>query len=174
MNLHYILGILLLLGLGGIGATLAIKLKIPTGIFLGPIVMVAAYQVSFGMIVEKPYWLRLIVQIAVGFVLGTGFTKSFFQDFKNLIKPTIVVCTVLISGGILLGFFIQSVTGWDFFTSILATAPGGQAEMALLSDSIGAQTEKVIILQLVRNQLVVIGMLPLARVFLKNREKGVH
>lgn len=171
MNLDYMLHILLLFGLGSLGAILGIKLEIPAGAFLGPIVLIAVYQVVFGTIMEKPSWLRLGVQIVVGIVLGTGITKSIFNNFRNIIKPTIVVCTTLISGGILLAVLIQSLTGWDFITCVLATAPGGQAEMALLSDSIGANTEKVITLQLVRTQLVAVGLLPLARLFIRNKRK---
>lgn len=171
MSLNYILHILLLLGIGSLGAIIAIKLKIPAGAFLGPLVLIAVYQITFGTIMEKPYWLRLGVQIAVGMVLGVGITKSFFNNFRNMIKPTIVVCITLIGGGILLAVLIQTLTDWDFITCVLATAPGGQAEMALLSDSIGGQTEKVITLQLVRNQLVMVGLLPLARLFIRSKKK---
>ncbi|MDF2891457.1 MAG: AbrB family transcriptional regulator [Clostridia bacterium] len=173
MSFEYILRIGLLLSLGGLGALLAVKLKLPTGVFLGPIVLVAAYQIAFGTIMEKPSWFRLIVQIVIGIVLGTSVTKAFFHSFKKIIKPTIMVCSALISGGFLMAVLIHRLTGWDIHTCILATAPGGQAEIIMLADSIGAETEKVIALQLVRNQLVVIGLLPLAKYFMKYREKEI-
>lgn len=171
MDLNYIFHILLLLGVGSLGAVIGIKLKIPAGAFLGPIILVAAYQVTFGEIMEKPSWLRLGVQIVVGIVLGAGITKSVFKSFRDIIKPTLVICTILMSGGLLLAVLMKSLTGWDFITCVLSTAPGGQAEMALLSDSIGAHTEDVITLQLVRTQLVAVCLLPLARVFIRNMNK---
>jgi membrane AbrB-like protein len=170
MAIEYILHIILLLGLGSLGSMLAIKIKIPAGAFLGPIVLVAVYQVAFGTIMEKPYWLRLGVQIAVGIVLGTGITKFFLYDFRDLVKPIIIVCSTLICGGVILAILIHNLTNWDIITCVLATAPGGQAEMALLSDSVGANTESVITLQLVRNQLVMVGLLPLARLFTKSKK----
>jgi membrane AbrB-like protein len=173
MNLNFVSNLLLLLGIGGVGAILGLRLKIPAGVFLGPIVLVGAYQVAFGTIMEKPYWIRLAMQIAVGIVLGTKLTKNFIADFNGLIKPVLVACAAMFCGALLLGFMLKVFTGWDLTTSILSTAPGGQAEMAMLSDSIGAETEKVIILQLIRNQLVLIVMLPLARIFFRKREKEV-
>ena len=173
MSMDYILHLLLLLGIGGTGAVIGHRLKIPAGVFIGSIIFVGAYQVIFGTIMEKPYWIKLVMQIAVGLVLGTKFTESFLKDFKKLIKPIIVACFTMLSSAVLLGILLRYLTGWDLITSILSTAPGGQAEMAILSDSVGAQTEKVIVLQLVRNQLVLIGMMPLVKVLLKNKKKEV-
>lgn len=173
MDMDHILRLFLLLGIGGAGAVFGYRLKIPAGVFIGAIISVGAYQVIFGTIMERPYWLRLAVQISVGLVLGTKFTQSFLLDFKRLIKPVIVACVTLLSSSVLLGLLLSYLTGWDIITSILSTAPGGQAEMAILSDSVGAQTEKVIVLQLVRNQLVLIGIMPLAKVLFRDKEKEV-
>jgi membrane AbrB-like protein len=173
MNIDYILNLILLLCIGGAGAVVGHRLKVPAGVFIGSIISVGAYQVIFGTIMGKPHWIRLIAQIAVGLVLGTKFTQSFLLDFKRLIKPIIVACVTLICTSVLLGILLSYMTGLDLATSILSTAPGGQAEMAVFSDSIGAQTEKVIVLQLVRNQLVLIGIMPLAKILFRNKEKGV-
>lgn len=173
MSMDYILHLLLLLGLGGMGAFIAVRLKMPTPVFLGPIIFVGTYQVAFGNIMEKPYWLKLAVQIGVGIVLGSKITKAFLGDFKKLVKPTLMVSMTLFGGAVLLGMVLQSLTGWDLMTCILATAPGGQADMAILSDSVGAETEKVIVLQLIRNQLALVVMLPLARLYLKRKKKEV-
>lgn len=170
MGTNYVLHLFMLLSLGVIGAFVALKLRFPTAEFLGPILFVGTYQVTFGSIMDKPYWLRLVVQIAVGIVLGTKLTKSFFSNFKKLIKPTLMVSSILVSGAVLLGMLLQTFTGWDLITCIIATSPGGQGEMALLSDSVGAETEKVIILQLIRNQMALVVLLPLARFYLNKKE----
>jgi len=137
MSMNYILHLLLLLGLGGSGAVVALRLKMPTPVFLGPIIFVGAYQVAFGSILEKPSWLKLAVQIGVGIVLGSKITKAFLGDFKKLVKPTLMVSITLFSSALILELVLQHLTGWDLMTSILATAPGGQADMAILSDSVG-------------------------------------
>lgn len=173
MNIDYILHLLLLVGLGGSGAFITVRLKMPTAVFMGPIIFVGAYQVAFGSIMEKPYWLKLAVQIVVGIVLGSKITKAFLADFKKLVMPTLMVSITLFSSAVFLGMVLQAFTGWDLMTCILATAPGGQADMAILSDSVGAETEKVIVLQLIRNQLALVVMLPLARLYLKRQKKEV-
>lgn len=171
MDINYLFQILILISIGGIGAVVALRIKVPSGALIGPIVFIGAYQIIFGNIMEKPYWLKLTAQLAVGMFLGTRFTREFLNDFKKLIKPIAVACLTLISGAVILGIILKNFTGWDYITSILATVPGGQAEMAMLSDSVGAQTEKVVLLQLLRNQLALLLMLPMARLFLKYKEK---
>ena len=171
MSIDYILHFLLLIGLGASGAFIAVRLKLPTAVFIGPIIFVGAYQVAFGSILAKPYWLKLAVQIVVGIVLGSKITKSFVSDFKKHIKPTLMVSITVFSSAVFLSIVLQAVTDWDLMTCILATAPGGQVDMAILSDSLGAQTEKVIIMQFIRSQLALVVMLPLARLYLKRRKE---
>ncbi|ATW26121.1 AbrB family transcriptional regulator [Candidatus Formimonas warabiya] len=165
MDTQFALRLALTLLLGGIGAWVAMKIKIPAGVFLGPILIIGAYQVFYGPLMDRPVWLRTMVQIAVGIVLGTSFAKVHLDGLKKLIKPTVTVCALMLGGGLLIALILGITTDWDYKTVILATTPGGQGEMAILSDSVGAATEKVIILQLVRNQLVMLLMLPLARAF---------
>ena len=174
MELNYLFKMLILFAVGGLGAVVALKLKVPSGALIGPIVFIGAYQIIFGIIMDKPYWLRLSAQLAVGMFLGTKFTREFLKDFKKLVKPILVVCLTLTTGSIVIGIIIKTYTGWDYITSILASVPGGQAEMAMLSDSVGAQTEKVILLQLFRNQLALLLMLPMARLFIKYKEKRMN
>ena len=171
LNINYISKILMLIIIGGIGAIVALKIKIPSGAFIGPIVFIGVYQILNGNIIEKPYWLKLIAQLAVGMFLGTRFTREFLASSKKLVKPIIIACSTLISGAVILGIILKNYTGWDYITSILATVPGGQAEMAMLSDNVGAQTEKVILLQLLRNQFTLLFMLPMAKLFIKYKEK---
>lgn len=171
MSIDYILHFLLLIGLGGIGAFIAVRLKMPTAFFMGPIIFVGTYQVVFGSIMENPYWLKLAIQIVVGIVLGSKITKTFLSDFKKHIKPTMMVSITIFSSAIFLSMVLQAFTGWDLVTCILATAPGGQADMAILSDSVGAQTEKVIIMQFLRSLLALVVMLPLARLYFKRQKE---
>lgn len=173
MNFFYTQQFLLLICIGGIGAFIGFKLKIPAGVFIGSIIFVGVYQIIFGTIMEKPSWMKLIMQIAVGLVLGTRFTQELLLDFKKLIKPIIISSFTLIFSALVLGLTLSYLTDWDLATCILSAAPGGQTEMAILSDSIGAQTEKVIVLQLVRNQLVLIVMMPLVKLLMKKKEKEV-
>ncbi|HBH12926.1 MAG: Putative membrane protein [Clostridiales bacterium 38_11] len=173
MNIGYIQQFFLLMVVGGLGAFIGHRLRIPAGIFIGAIISVGVFQVFFGTIMAKPSWMKLIMQIAVGLVLGTRFTAEVLIDFKKMVKPVLISCVSLIFFAIMIGYFLSYITGWDLLTSILSTAPGGQTEMAILSDSVGADTEKIIILQLVRSQLVLVVMMPLVKRFQSYRGKEV-
>lgn len=165
MHVHFGLQLILTLALSGMGAWIAYKLKIPAGVFLGPIIVIGAIQIFWGPLLHRAVWMRTGVQIAVGIVLGTSFAKVSLLSLRKLIKPSLTVSAIMVCGGLLIGTMLHLTTGWDYKTAILATTTGGQGEMAMLSDSVGAVTEKVIILQLARNQLVMLVMLPIARVF---------
>lgn len=170
MTADYLLHLLMVLAVGTAGALIALRLKLPAAVFIGPILFVGAYQVAFGRLMDKPPWLQLLIQISVGFVLGTNFTRESFDSLKKAILPTLTVCLLMLGGGILIGTILHLFTRWPMVTAILSTAPGGQAEMALLADIVGADTEKVIVLQLLRNQLVLLIMLPAARILLCRKE----
>lgn len=172
MPMKTLLLITLTLILGSAGAYLGNQFKIPAGSFLGPILFIGAFQIIFTPLIERPSWLRLVIQIAVGVTLGTSFSKIPLSALKKLVLPTLTISFIMVSGGILVGFTLWWLSDWDPLTSILAAAPGGQAEMALLSDAVGARTEKVIILQLLRNQLVVLGMVPMARLIVTGKRKS--
>lgn len=152
--------------LGGIGAFIALKLRLPSAYLLGPIIMISIYQVFINDLIDKPGWLRLIIQIAAGIVIGTNFAKVSIEALKKLVKPALTVAFIMVIGGLTVGTILNKITGIDIITSILSTTPGGQGEMILLAEGAGAYTEKVLILQLLRNQTVLLIMLPICKAIL--------
>jgi len=155
--------------LGGMGAAIALKVRLPSAYLLGPILMVSAYQVFVNDLIDKPGWLRLIIQIAAGIVIGTNFAEVSIQMLKKLIKPALSVALIMVIGGLTVGTILNKITGIEIITSILSTTPGGQGEMILLAEGAGAYTEKVLILQLLRSQTVLLVMLPICKVVLHMR-----
>lgn len=168
----FLIKLLTALSIGCLGAYIGYKIKLPVWAFLGALLAVALFQITFGAIMERPSWLRLIVQIAVGIMVGTNFEKITVKELKALIIIALTIGIILVCGGVLVGCALKTYSGWDLITCLLSTMPGGQTEMAIFSDSMQAQTEKVIILQLARSQLVLIVLFPLVRAFVKKGENN--
>ncbi|KJS23646.1 MAG: hypothetical protein VR72_00630 [Clostridiaceae bacterium BRH_c20a] len=165
-SLDYLLKLIVTFLLGEMGALIALKLRFPSAYLLGPILMVSTYQVFINDLVDKPGWLRLIIQIAAGVVIGTSFAKVSIETFKRLMRPALAVALIMVIGGLTVATILNKITGIEIITSILSTTPGGQGEMILLAEGAGAYTEKVLILQLLRNQMVLLIMLPLSKTIL--------
>ncbi len=174
MFLSNVIGLVIALAIGAVGAVIAIKFKFPAAPFLGPVLLLGAYQVLFGSLASRPMWFRFGVQIAVGIILGVSFADISISTLKGLLKPALTICFIMVGGGLVGGFIIYRYTGWDIATSILSVAPGGQAEMVLFAESVGATTEKVLVLQFLRSQLVMLVMLPLLRIFYKDEGKELE
>jgi membrane AbrB-like protein len=167
--------VLTIILLGVMGGGLGLFIRSTALVFIGPIILIGGYQIFFGGLSGVPSWIRVIIQMTAGFVLGANFAQISPVTLKNVLKPAIVVAAIMVVGGVAIGYTIFLLTGWDLKTCILATTFGGQTEMLLIAEGAGAGTEKVIILQFIRNQAALLVMFPLSRFFLKKeagRKKG--
>ncbi|KJS87420.1 MAG: hypothetical protein JM58_04370 [Peptococcaceae bacterium BICA1-8] len=164
--------------LGGIGAFVAKKIRLPSSFFLGPIITIGLVQIFIGEISGRPNWFRIFIQIAVGIVIGTNFSKFSLAILKSLLKPALLIGILMSGGGLFIGFLIHIYSGLDIVTSFMGSIPGGQGEMAILAESVNAQTEMVILFQLIRNQFTLIFLLPLAKFLIKfserKKEEQIH
>lgn len=143
-----------------IGGFIGIKLKIPAGALIGAMFAVAAYNMYTGK-GDIPANFKLIAQIVVGGMIGLNFNTGTISGLKELIVPSFLLAAGLILNSIILGFVISKLTGLDMITALFSSAPGGIADMTLISDAYGADTPKVALLHLVR-LISVISMMPFA------------
>jgi hypothetical protein len=167
MDMQAVNNILIVILLGAIGGGAGLLTRSVALVFIGPIILIGAYQIYIGSLYGVPSWARLVIQIAAGFVLGANFAQISVVTMKNVIKPAIAVAAIMLAGGVAIGYTIFSFTDWDLKTCILATTFGGQTEMLLIAEGAGAKTEKVIILQFIRNQAALLLMFPLSRLILR-------
>ncbi|MGE5632138.1 MAG: AbrB family transcriptional regulator [Caulobacteraceae bacterium] len=140
------------------GGYIGIKLKVPAGALIG-----AMFSVGFfNMYTDKgkiPANFKIAAQTVVGGIIGLNFTPDTLSGLKYLILPALILIIGLVLYSIVLGLIIHKLTGLDLVTSLFSTAPGGLADMTLISDAYGADTPKVALLHLVR-LITVISILP--------------
>jgi hypothetical protein len=162
---------LLLLGASIVGFMIARPLKIPTPYLMGPMVVVAIISATGFSSAEVPDSLVAIAQWIIGTNIGAMF---------NNVKPKVVART-LFHGSLTSAFMIAFAAGSAVLTHhligmptnalVLAFAPGGFAEMALVGFALGIDIAFLVTHQLTRYFFVIL-MIPLCATMLKKLDKS--
>lgn len=134
---------------GLIGGYIGVKLNIPAGAMIGSMISVGIYNIftSSGYI---PPNFKLLAQVIIGCAVGLNFTMDSILGLKKIIIPSIILVIGLTTLSILLGYIIHKFTGLDLQTALFSSAPGGLADMTIMSEAFGAQTHIVALLHLIR------------------------
>lgn len=151
--------VMLTLIVAGIGGLIGIRLKIPAGALIGSMISVAIFNILSDK-GQMPTSFKLVAQIAIGGFIGLSFSKETVAGLKDLILPTIILVAGLMVFSVALGFIMYKSTDMDFITALFSTAPGGIADMTIISEAYGADIKKVALLHLMR-LVSVITVLPL-------------
>ncbi|WP_291637464.1 AbrB family transcriptional regulator [Clostridium sp.] len=155
---------------GFIGGIIAFKLKVPAGAMIGSMLLVAAYSIITGN-AYLPQDARVITQIAAGAFIGSGIKKKDVSGLGKMMKPAVLMLTLMITLDLLMGYIMYKATGISLVTCLFASAPGGIVDMSLISQDLGAESSKVAILQLVRLMSVML-LFPTMMKFIANRYDG--
>ena len=111
-------------------------LSIPGYSIIGPMLL-SSFLHAFDFINVTPNILLIIViQIYLGSNLGLYFKGINFQEFLGPIKAG-VLSTLISFIPLSLFLYFLNFLGFDLLSLILSYAPGGQAEMCILTLSIG-------------------------------------
>jgi uncharacterized protein len=141
--------LILTLIVGIIGGTIALRLKVPAGAMVGSMIAVSVFSVITGA-AFVPQNLKLITQIAAGAFIGAGIKRKDVIELKLIVKPAILMISIMIILDLLMGYIMYKATGLDLVTALFASAPAGIVDMSLISDDLGADTSKVAVLHLIR------------------------
>lgn len=142
-NLALTLGIALIVGFVGY------KLKVPAGAMTFAMVAVGALNIFTGR-GYMPLNLRRATQVFAGILIGGRMTYGDLIALKSVIVPAIIMLVGIIVLNFLIGFIISRVGGIEIVTALLASAPGGVSDMALIAKELGGDAPKVAIMQLAR------------------------
>lgn len=160
--------ILLTLCVAALGGYIGRKLKLPAGTMLGALFFTALYNLLF----ERAYIpadFRPWMQILSGILLGAGIQRRDLRELRHLVAPSLIMIVDMIVLNLIFGLLIYRFSNLDLATSLLATAPGGMSDMALIAGDLGGQSLPVTLLHLVR-QLSIFILLPLLLPWLKQQQ----
>jgi membrane AbrB-like protein len=147
---------------------LGMRLKLPAGALIGSVVGVIALNLLYGQSYFYPE-MKIVLQILTGAMVGSRVGKQDVLELKTIIWPTLLLLLGMVLLNITFGALIYRFSSLDAATALFATAPGGMADMALISSDFGANTSYVGILQMFRVLVIFIFMPPIFRRIMKKR-----
>jgi uncharacterized protein len=140
-----------------VGWPLAVRLKLPAPMLLGPMLVSAGVHMAGFSHAKPPDEIVALAQLVIGTALGCRFAGT----------PVRLVLTALMHSAGMVALMLLLTLGFAFALEpllnvrlagiILAFAPGGLAEMTLIALSLGIDVAYVALHHLVRILLVIIG-----------------
>lgn len=128
--LHYP-GLAILLCGGLVAGWLLNWRRLPNAWLFGPLLFSAAFTASGHPLSIVPSWLLDAGQLLIGCSLGARFAPEFFRESPRFLLGVMISGLVLLLGCACVGVLVATFSGIPISTAILATAPGGIAEMGL-------------------------------------------
>ena len=144
------------LAIGWLLGEISEKLHFQNGCLLVPIFLGAALTMSGIQLSAVPHWLTDFAQLMFGVVLGARYERAFFIRYKlfipfALLNSCFILVTSALAGAALAWLFDLPVA-----TMILATAPGGLAEMTITAQALKISVPLVVAFHLFR--VIVVNM----------------
>lgn len=132
------------------------RFHLPGGSMVGAILAVGALHVTFGGLEPLDRDIRMIAQVMIGIVIGAGIRKEPLEILSRYVPHVTVVLMVILGAAALCGVLLAEITGFDLLTTMLATVPGGAADVTAAALDLDAEVAIVAAFQLVRQLTVFI------------------
>jgi membrane AbrB-like protein len=161
-------GALLVLMLLTSGAALFCKrIGMPNSWVIGPLLMALLLTASGVHLSHLPEPIILLGQLFIGISLGTRFTPGFVRSAPRFLG-SVVLCTLLaLVLAACFGLILSRWAGMHPGTAILATSPGGIAEMSLTARTLHLGVPIVAAFHVVRMVVLVLAIGPVYRLGLR-------
>ena len=156
-----IFDVALLAACGIVGAIIGLKLRLPAGHVLGPILLSGAAHIAGLTQAVPPGWLLAAAQVVIGTSLGVRFAGMPKGRIAVALRLAALNATITIGLAVAFAFAVAPVAGEPVRAVFLSFAPGGLIEMGLIALSL-----KMSILYVTAHHLLRIVMaVSLARIF---------
>lgn len=132
---------------------------------LGPMIATAAVTLAGGLQNRPPTEAIWAAQFFIGMAIGTKYTGITFAEVRRDLVAGLGFCLILI---ILTLIFVEAIYGMGLapgMATLLAFAPGGQAELTVLALIVGGDVAFVVAHHVLRIVVVILGAPIAARLF---------
>ena len=146
---------LLFAAIGGVGFYL---LSIPAGAILGAIIA----TVVFNLVTERAYyppWAKTVAQAGAGTYIGSKITLQVMIASDVLFVPALLLIVELIFMALTTGALLRWLGKMSWPTALFSATPAGIQEIGLISDEMGLETPKIVLMHTVR-VMAVLSFLP--------------
>jgi membrane AbrB-like protein len=140
------------------GAVVASLLRLPAAPLLGAMIGVAALSLATELSWSAPGSVKWVVYVAIGALLGQSVTRESLTALRSAAVPILLTVTLFLVFGLALAWGLWRFTDFDAYTALLATAPGGIAQMGALSADVRANVPVVLSIHVLRITSVIVLM----------------
>ncbi|MFL6674846.1 MAG: AbrB family transcriptional regulator [Massilia sp.] len=162
-------GLALLIVATSIGALAVKRLGVPNAWVIGPLAMAMMLTAGGIHLSRLPEWMIRAGQLMIGVSLGTRFTRGFVHTAPRYLA-SVAACTlasIVLAAGFSL--MLSHLAGIQPGTALLATSPGGIAEMSLTARVLHLGVPIVTAFHVSRMVVVVLIIGPLYRTCVRSR-----
>lgn len=138
------------------GSALLTLLKVPAGPLIGAMLAVGILKVAGLPAADIPTGGRFFVYCAVGWLLGQTMTTDTLREMRRAALPIVVCVLAFVVFGLLLAWALWRFAGFDVYTALLSTAPGGIAQMGVLAAEAKANAPLVLTVHVLRIVSVIV------------------
>ncbi|MEK9594911.1 MAG: AbrB family transcriptional regulator [Rhodospirillaceae bacterium] len=149
------LGLFLLLIMTTASALLMARVKSANPWIIGPVLVAASLTVLDVHFSSMPSWMMSAAQILIASSLGLRYRRDTVVALRRFLPPVLVSMLVLIGGSIILALVLAPFSGIPNPSLVLATAPGGVAEMAITAEVLNLGVPLITAFHLLRVVFVV-------------------
>jgi hypothetical protein len=122
-----------------------------------PIFFGAALTVSGIDLSAVPHWLIDFAQLMFGLVLGARYERAFFVRYKLFIPFALLNSFFILIASVIAGVALAWAFSLPLATMIIATSPGGLAEMTITAQALQISVPLVVAFHLFRVVMVNMG-----------------
>ncbi|MEI9999483.1 MAG: AbrB family transcriptional regulator [Verrucomicrobiota bacterium] len=131
---------------------------LPAAWLFGPLLASAFFAVRGWESFQLPKPVYLGAQAVIGTALGAGFSPSNLLILPRHPWVFVFAVVIILVLSLFNGWLLSRHTRLDVATAFLGTMPGGAGEMAAMSDSLGADTRLVVVMQYLRLLLILASL----------------
>jgi uncharacterized protein len=132
------------------------RLRLQNGYLLVPIFSGAALTVSGIQLSAVPRWMTEFAQLMFGLVLGARYERAFFVRYRLFIPFALLNSFFILIASAAMAVILALIFDLPLATMIIATAPGGLAEMTITAQALQISVPLVVAFHLFR--VVVVNM----------------
>lgn len=144
------------LAVGFVFGEISERLRLHNGYLLTPIFLGAALTVSGIQLSAVPRWMTDFAQLMFGLVLGARYERAFFARYKLFIPFALLNSFFILIASVVAGVALAWAFDLPVATMIIATSPGGLAEMTITAQALQISVPLVVAFHLFR--VVVVNM----------------
>jgi len=145
------------LPLGFILGLISERLRLHNGCLLAPIFFGAALTMSGVQLSAVPRWMTDFAQLMFGLVLGARYERAFFMRYKLFVPFALLNSFFILFASVV----VATALAWHFdlpiATMVIATAPGGLAEMTITAQALQISVPLVVAFHIFRVVMVNMG-----------------